>query len=167
MSIKTKICLKVLVYQLIVLFLVVSVLLLIGPLEIAIGTVISGLLLTIIFVHTELSFDYPTWITHFIFARKTAAKYFHPIFGFYPPKKKDWLAMKVYQPIVSEKIKSLKKTRDTLFEQEDEQIQKISTSDNVEKLILEAKKFHVQVKVAKTACKEAQWLARFFDFNAW
>jgi hypothetical protein len=100
-----------------------------------------------------------------IFARKTARKYFRLIFEINPPRKEDWLAMKVCQRVVSAKLSSLTKERDALYKQEDEQIQSYFSPDEAEIIIFSGRSLHARIEKAKTKYEEAKWLARLFSFS--
>ena len=98
-------------------------------------------------------------------AKPLAEKFFYRTFELHPPSKKDWLAMKVCQQVVSEKLKELKKTRDDLFERENLRIKEPILPQEVNERVASLRKFHDRVNEAKSAYENAGWLAYFFNFN--
>lgn len=102
-----------------------------------------------------------------IFARSPAAKFFKQIFEINPPPRKDWLAMRVCQKIVTEKLAALKSARDKLYREENERISGAITPEGVAKRIADNRELHAQIEVAKKAYAEAEWLADFFCFDTY
>ena len=104
------------------------------------------------------------FITRYL-ARPVAVKLFRQIFEISPPSKRDWLAMKVCQRVVSEKLKKLKEIRNALFEEENKRISAPLTPQGVQERIADNLELHARVEVAKTAYENAEWLVMFFRFD--
>lgn len=165
MSIKTVVLLKILFCQLLAVLLTATVLLFLDFTAIAVGVAFLGVYFTFLIIFSE--FKYPLWIMDLPFGREIGIKYFRQIFKISPPRKKDWLAMKVCQQVVSGKLDSLTKELNKLYQEENEQIQKEILPSEVETVIFDGRYLHSRVEKAKAEYKDAEWLARFFSFNTW
>lgn len=94
--------------------------------------------------------------------------YFRGRFGVWPPRKEDWLAMKVKQGVVNARRAELAAERDKLFRDEDVYLKTVSPAsspDNARLVIKEGRELHRRVESAKQACEDADYLAERFHFN--
>ena len=109
--------------------------------------------------------DYPT-LAKFL-AKSLASKFFYQTFEVQPPSKKDWLAMRVCQRVISDKLDELKKDRDALYKKENQQILAELMPKDAVKRIENTRELHNQVEAAKSALDQAEWLAQFFGFSVY
>ena len=163
MSVKVR--LQGTLYAILIVILAVAIPTIFGLSTLGVGVAFFGTVFMLVNIIADWFINDP--IATKLLARPMASKFFHGIYGVIPPARRDWLAMKVCQRVVTDKLKALKETRNNLYKEENERISVQLNPEEVEKRVAENRELHGRVEVASNAYDEAKWLAGFFGFDTY